>query len=299
MHYLRPILKRRFWGQAALRLGLMFLLGWDVGSAQVIFEPEMYSLYSDTSFHSIVCLRKVAGKQWNRWYRWEKKNNNFAQTAQTGNFGNGQRVRTSFVLDGVEQLGRGKRYAYSCKQAWENKDSLVSYKVFDSYIDYDEHGLLTKTFVVFNSQDTVQEHWFQFDSLGMLVDHSYRDCNGCGLVQVSMSYEYDSKNRLLEKKITPHLFGALNSSILVYYHEGMLGRNCYQVMYEFGGRNPSESGEANKARIRLPPRYRFVKEDTGADRIMAYLRTTEDRAGRLKSARYFELGVQKKLRIRY
>lgn len=38
MHYLRPILKRRFWGQAAVRLGLLFLLGWDVGNAQVIFE---------------------------------------------------------------------------------------------------------------------------------------------------------------------------------------------------------------------------------------------------------------------
>lgn len=165
MHYLRPILKRRFWGQAAVRLGLLFLLGWDVGNAQVIFERGRPFLraYGAEPIHGNFRNYTLPSQHGDQYLRRIKKVGTkviSAEEASWDEFGNLTQFRW-LEADSVGKLAATIQYRFenelTSQHLVQHSDIYIQNAAFDTIgmieiaFEYDEGGEL-RSLVAVSSQ---------------------------------------------------------------------------------------------------------------------------------------------------
>ncbi len=310
-----------------IKIYLLFLLFslTNYGRAQLIFEPDEYSVFYESNFR-IKCKIK-SDETGNRFYSWSgsvdslnfvswnskdsKKRDNYSQT---------------YKLVYHSLLEKKFRYKFSWARYIDGIDS-TRFLIWDTtrnprpyYFEslLDDSGRLKKQIRLTAGGDTIDIRRFEYDSMNHLSTSSRSRCNDCGMTmqfdsttnafvsatnsncncegnKLTFQYETDEQGRIRKKTVVEIGFDTEKVTEIrtVYRYWGRKQINLYSTYYK---RNNLTDIQPIKTSI--PWRIRLYFENSPTHDSY-YSVSWFDKKGRVKSYRYFAKNTLLKKKFSY
>ncbi|MCC6373059.1 MAG: hypothetical protein IT236_18795 [Bacteroidia bacterium] len=298
-------------------------------SAQVVFEPDEYSVFQDSVFE-IKAKFKTRGELKGKAYTYKGTAKDLRLFSKDARFG----ISTHLVMTKLQQFKTtvGKKVIYSSTTRYSGydtsshniHDTIFNTRTYTVHNEYNQAQQIISQISITSAGDTVRVLYFRYDSLGRLSKYSHFTCSSAGydlkydsvngfssFVKLACtdrnnnpdlgdtySYQTDAKKRitLIQKKHGYDNETRTNEIHLRYSHRG---RKQYRI-YLYPKYNYRLRVEREKPNgIRIPKKLPF-KQNEFTELVMSYSVLRFDSKKRIKSYRYHYKGgvLMKKFRYR-